>query len=164
MPALHTATPATAICGKPAPNVDRFAGEIDNHNNPVLIDIQAGPAKAPICAHLAGRDRRRFPALWGVGPMTIRCELTGSNTAQVGGFTARGATDLCRLLLAAGVDADAPLECHRGGTLALRVKSIRAGAGLTVRETDGPRFVAWKAWPDRAVTPPIRQNEQGGAI
>jgi hypothetical protein len=36
-----TATPATALCGKPAPDVDRFAGEIDNHNNPTLTDIQA---------------------------------------------------------------------------------------------------------------------------
>lgn len=91
----------------------------------------------------------------------IRCELAGSDTAQVGGLTARGATDLCRLLLAGGADPDAPLECFRGGTLALRVKSIRAGAGLTVRETDGPRFVAWKAWPDRAVKPPVRQNAEG---
>jgi len=91
----------------------------------------------------------------------IRCELTGSDTARAGNLTASGPTELCRLLLAAGTDPDIPLECFRGRTLALRVKSIRAGARLTVRETDGPRFVAWKAWPHRAVTPPIRQNVEG---
>jgi hypothetical protein len=36
-----TPKPATARHGEPASNVDRFAGEIDNHNNPTLIDIQA---------------------------------------------------------------------------------------------------------------------------
>jgi hypothetical protein len=91
----------------------------------------------------------------------IRCDLTGSDTARAGVLTASGATGLCRMLLTAGTDPDAPLECFRNGTVALRVKSIRAGAGLTVRETDGPRFVAWKAWPDRAVTPPVRQNAKG---
>jgi hypothetical protein len=33
-------TPATALCGKPAPIVDRFAGEIENHNNPTHPNIQ----------------------------------------------------------------------------------------------------------------------------
>ena len=92
---------------------------------------------------------------------SIRCELTGSNTARAGDLTAQGATDLCRLLLAAGADPDSQLECFRNGRLAIRVKSIRVGAALTVRETDGPRFVAWKAWPTRAVAPPARQNISG---
>jgi hypothetical protein len=35
----NKATPATALCGKPAPNVDRFAGEIDT--NMTLVDLQA---------------------------------------------------------------------------------------------------------------------------
>jgi hypothetical protein len=91
----------------------------------------------------------------------IRCEFTGSDTAKAGDLTASSALDLCRLLLAAGANPDAPLECFRNGTLALSVKSIRSGAGLTVRESDGPRFVAWKAWPHRAVTSPIRQNAKG---
>jgi hypothetical protein len=93
----------------------------------------------------------------------IRCDLTG-DTAQAGGLTASGATGLCRLLLAASAaDPDAPLECFRNGILSLRVKSIRIGAGLTVRETatDGPRFVRWRAFPTRAVEPPIRQKAKG---
>ena len=95
---------------------------------------------------------------------TIRCDLTGSTTARAGDLTSQGATDLCRLLLAAGADPDAPLECFRNGNLALRVKSIRAGAALTVREADGPRFVGWKAWPSRAVTPPVRQKAGGPSL
>jgi hypothetical protein len=96
----------------------------------------------------------------------IRCELTGSETARVGELSSRGTSpifNLCRLLIAAGADPLAPLECFRSGTLALRVRSIRAGAGLTVRETetDGPRVTRWKAWPHRAVKPPIRQNTKG---
>jgi hypothetical protein len=93
----------------------------------------------------------------------IRCELTGSDTAKVGDVTARGATDLCRLLLVAGADPTAPLECFRGNVLALRVRSIGAGAKLTVRETatDGPRLVRWKAFPARAVRPPVRQKTKG---
>jgi hypothetical protein len=89
----------------------------------------------------------------------IRCELTGSSTVQAGDLTASTATDLCRLLLAAGTAPDAPLECFRNGTLALRVKSIQAGARLTVRESDGPpRFVRWKPFPARAVMAPVSQN------
>jgi hypothetical protein len=93
----------------------------------------------------------------------VRCEL-GSDTARCGDLTASSATGLCRLLLAAGTAPDAPLECFRNGTLALRVKSIRIGATLTVRETttDGPRFVRWQAWPARAVKPPVRQNAPDG--
>jgi hypothetical protein len=36
-----TARPATAIAVNGPRDDDRFAGEIDNHNNPTLIDIQA---------------------------------------------------------------------------------------------------------------------------
>jgi hypothetical protein len=96
----------------------------------------------------------------------IRCELTGSDQAQAGAVIARGTApilSLCRLLLASGAKPDAPVECFRNGTLALRVRSVRAGAALTVRETDfdGPRVVRWKAFPHRAVKPPIRQNANG---
>lgn len=90
----------------------------------------------------------------------VRCNLIGSFTAQAGDLTASSATGLCRLLLAAGTNPDAALECYRGAVIALRIASIRAGANLTVRETttDGPRFVRWKAFPARAVKPPVRQN------
>jgi hypothetical protein len=135
-----TATPATAICGEPALNFEQLGGELDNHDIPARIDIQGRRLATP-----------------------IRCELNGSDTAQARGLTASGATGLCRLLIAAGADPNASLECFRNSTLALRVKSIRSGARLTVRETatEGPRFVAWKAFPHRAVTPPVRRNAKG---
>jgi hypothetical protein len=41
MASPDTATPTTAICGKSAPIVERFAGELDTHNSPTLIHIQA---------------------------------------------------------------------------------------------------------------------------
>jgi hypothetical protein len=90
----------------------------------------------------------------------VRCNLIGSFTAQAGDLTASSATGLCRLLLAAGTNPDAALECYRGAAIALRIASIRAGANLTIRETttDGPRFVRWKAFLARAVKPPVRQN------
>jgi hypothetical protein len=95
----------------------------------------------------------------------IRCELMGSDTARAGELIARGTSpvfDLCRKLLAAGADPESPLECFRGRLMSLRVKSIGAGAGLTIRETatDGPRIVRWKAFPDRALGPPIGKNGQ----
>jgi hypothetical protein len=104
--------------------------------------------------------------------MMLRCELTGCDTARSGDLAARGTSpifNLCRLLVAAGADPSEPLECYRDGKLALRVKSIGAGAGFTIRETDteGPRVVRWKAWTSREVMPPVRQNGQrvnGGAV
>lgn len=96
----------------------------------------------------------------------IRCELLGADKAQAGDLIARGASpvfNLCRLLMAAGVDPAAPLQCYRNGTLALTVKSVGVGAGLTIRETDtgGPRIVRWKAFPHRAVAPLVRLNSKG---
>lgn len=97
----------------------------------------------------------------------IRCDLSGSNTAQSGDLIARGNSpvfDLCRLLVAAGHDPKAPMECYRGETVALRVRSIGEGARLTVRETatDGPRVVRWKPFPGRAVTAPVDLNGSDG--
>jgi len=40
---------------------------------------------------------------------------------------------MCRQLLATGVDPDRPLRVYRRGALALKVRSIREGARLTVK-------------------------------
>ena len=40
---------------------------------------------------------------------------------------------MCRQLLATGVDPDTPLRVYRRGVLALKVRSIREGARLTVK-------------------------------
>jgi hypothetical protein len=41
MAALHTAKPATAPHGEPASNIEQLGGQLDDHNNPTLIEIQA---------------------------------------------------------------------------------------------------------------------------
>jgi hypothetical protein len=93
--------------------------------------------------------------------LQLRAELVGSDKAIAGDIIASGVFELCRRLLAAGANPAAELVCYRNGRLALRVKSIRAGAGLTIRETatDGPRVVVWKAFEHRAVAPPVRSNQ-----
>jgi hypothetical protein len=65
----------------------------------------------------------------------IRAKLEGSDTCSALGFTVRSPSPvlaLCRKLVEAGHDPDIPLEAYRGGTLALRVKSIGRAAGLEV--------------------------------
>ena len=79
----------------------------------------------------------------------LRADLFGSDTARCGGMSATGRSpvlDLCRRLVAAGHDPALPLHVYRGATLALRVRSIGAGARLTVSETrkHGPRFAKWE--------------------
>jgi len=79
-------------------------------------------------------------------PTAITAQLLGTDIAVANGITASGALDLCRRLLAAGADPDAELVCYRGAVVALRVRSIGAGARLAIRETaaDGPRIVRWR--------------------
>ena len=114
-----TAKPATDI-GEPAPNSEQLGG----------------PLSIPHTSHTANVQE-------------VRCGLVGSDKAIAGDIMASGAFDLCRRLLAAGANPAAELVCYRNGTLALRIKSIGAGAQLTVRETskDGPRFATWRPFP-----------------
>jgi hypothetical protein len=99
----------------------------------------------------------------------IRAELSGADTCTVASITATApvpALALCRELLAAGIDPDRALEVYRAGTLALRVRSIGAGAKLAVREDDkGTRFVRHRPGPDERArggggeAPPIAPND-----
>jgi hypothetical protein len=132
MALANTAKPATDLISEPASNFERLGGKLRNSDTSHRSEFQAA---------------------------TIRCELTGSDTATARGLTASGSLALCRALLEAGVSPDAPLECFRESTLALRIRSVRAGAGLKVRETDtdGQRVVAWTAFAARRVPPPVRQ-------
>jgi hypothetical protein len=80
---------------------------------------------------------------------TLRAELAGDSFCSIGDIVASGRTPvlaLCRSLLAAGLDPDAALHVFRGATLALKVRSIREGAVLTVSEETNrsPRFKPWK--------------------
>jgi len=73
---------------------------------------------------------------------SIVAHLHGSNTCTGAGIAASGATPvlvLCRQLLAAGLDPDTALEVYRASTLALRVRSLREGARLTVKTAGNGR-------------------------
>jgi hypothetical protein len=51
----------------------------------------------------------------------------------------------------------------RTGAIRLKTRTIGEGARLMVDEA-GPSFTRWKPFPSPAVSPPIRQAEQGGGI
>jgi hypothetical protein len=90
----------------------------------------------------------------------VRCNLFG-DVAVVGDIQARGALDICRRLLDAGVDPNTELLCYRDDKLALRISAIGVGAKLVVRETatDGPRFVSWKPFPAAPSSRPFVKND-----
>jgi hypothetical protein len=70
---------------------------------------------------------------------------------------------MCRELLAAGVNPDTALAIFRKGVLALRIRSIREGASLTVEDTESgtPRFRLARP-PRRGAASPVRKNGGGG--
>ena len=61
---------------------------------------------------------------------------------------------LCRSLIAAGMSPDQAMECWRGSTLALRIRSIGEAAGLEIAG-DGVGFRRARQ-PDAA--PPMRKS------
>ena len=90
----------------------------------------------------------------------LRAELIGANTCRAAGLTATGSAPvlaLCRNLIAAGLDPDQALEVYRSGMMALRVRSLAAGAALTVEDDSRgtPRFRPWRG--GRAS--PVRQTK-----
>jgi hypothetical protein len=93
----------------------------------------------------------------------IHADLT-ANTCTALGITAHGAAPvlaLCRKLVAAGYDPTTPLHAYRGDVLALCVRSIGEGAGLTVEDNrfGTPVFRRWRNR-DAGVgsAPPVRRN------
>jgi hypothetical protein len=89
---------------------------------------------------------------------TIRAEHLKANTCTAAGITAKGTTPvlaLCRQLLAAGLNPDQAMEVFRGGTLALRIRSIGEAAGLEIRG-DG---VACRL----GTAPPMRSAQENGS-
>ena len=67
--------------------------------------------------------------------MAIKAELSGSSTASAYGIVARTGSpvlELCRRLVAAGIDPKTPLEAYRGKMLCLKVRSIGEAARLVV--------------------------------
>jgi hypothetical protein len=95
-------------------------------------------------------------------PPIITAHLTGSHHCEALGIVATGnapVLNLCRSLLAAGLNPDQALHVYRAGTLALQVKSLRAGARLAVTEPDHGRahFSKWKAFSPSPVASPMRK-------
>ena len=87
--------------------------------------------------------------------MAIKAELSGSSTASAYGIVARTGSpvlELCRRLVAGGVDPTTPLEAYRGKMLCLKVRSIGEAAALEVNSA-GTRFIRR---PKRRIAPPIR--------
>lgn len=82
----------------------------------------------------------------------IRAEFSGSNRCEALGLVAVAnapALKLCRMLLAAGHDPESALHVYRGETLSLRIRTIREGAELMVKQPNhgSPYFSKWKPHP-----------------
>jgi hypothetical protein len=102
--------------------------------------------------------------------LSIHAEITGDDGCSACGVSVRSATpifSLCRALIEAGHDPSAAMECYRGNTLAVSVRTIGEAAALTVRESTSegrPRFVRYRSFAaGRARSyaggrPPIAQN------
>ena len=76
---------------------------------------------------------------------SIEATLTDSHHCEALGIVAIGhapVLNLCRSLLAAGIDPDTALAVYRDGILSLHIRSIREGAQLTVENggTGAPKF------------------------
>jgi hypothetical protein len=93
---------------------------------------------------------------------SVEAELVGSRLCIAGSVRATGnapALALCRQLLAQGIDPDSALHVYRAGVLALRVRSIREGASLTVEDDEygTPRLRKIREQ-SRGAAPPIRNS------
>ena len=99
-------------------------------------------------------------------PLAVSAELIGSNTASAACITARGSSpvlQLCRMLIAAGIDPSRPLHAYRGNMRCLIVRSIGEGAKLTVDESR-TAFARWKAFPHAAVSSGIAPSGGGARV
>ena len=80
-----------------------------------------------------------------VKPHVVVGQLFDANTCCLGDVTAVGRAPVlnaCRELLARGLNPDTAVEIYRQGVLALRIRTLAAGARLTLEDcSDGrPRF------------------------
>src|SRR5262245_11835070 len=89
------------------------------------------------------------PAATRRNPDPIRSNFIDSDICTWAGITSKGAAPalvLCKELIAAGLDPDTAMEVYRAGTLALRIRTLREGARLTVKTAwNGPPIFAGDA-------------------
>jgi hypothetical protein len=91
----------------------------------------------------------------------IPAQLTGSDQCAALGIGRTPALALCRQLLAAGVNPDRALTVYRYGILSLRIRSIREGAALTVKDSATGRPSFRPVAPQGiAATSPMRKNRR----
>lgn len=103
---------------------------------------------------LPGRQIGSIATPQKIAVQVIRAEIVGEDRSEAEGLSARGVLALCRSLIAAGFDPARPLHAYRGRVPCLEIRSLRAGAALTVDESR-IAFVRWKAFPHAAVSPRI---------
>lgn len=92
-----------------------------------------------------------------LSPFPIIAELGNDRCAALG-ILGRGeapALELCRKLIARGVDPQTPLHVFRGSVLALRIRAIGEGARFEVGNNGcgTPVFVPWHPRTTRAAPP-----------
>ncbi|MPZ57500.1 MAG: hypothetical protein GEU91_13565 [Rhizobiales bacterium] len=88
-------------------------------------------------------------------PLPLHAELFGSDKARLCGISVTAGApvlELCRRLVAAGVDPATPLAAYRGDVLCLKVRSIGEGARL---EPAG-NGVGFRVRKDVGTAPPMR--------
>jgi hypothetical protein len=128
------ARPAPAVTGCGPQVIDLLGGRI----NPAR-HIQ--PKQEHVIAELVGDD-------------SCRCqEIDAAVTANAPVLA------MCRQLLATGIDPDTALCVYRQGKLALRVRSIREGARLTVKTAgNGTPIFTLDDGCKGAAAPPVRSK------
>ena len=108
MTSRKAARPAPAVTGREPQVIDLLGGKINPARN-------IEPKRERVIAELVGDD-------------SCRCrEIDAAVTANAPVLA------MCRQLLATGIDPDTALCVYRRGVLALKVRSIREGARLTVK-------------------------------
>jgi hypothetical protein len=90
-------------------------------------------------------------------PFPIIADLTTDRVTALG-VEAGGVCDLCRKLIAIGVDPATPLHAYRGFALALRIRTIGEGALLRVTTNAAGTPVFVKAPEPTAAAPPIAKS------
>jgi hypothetical protein len=134
MTTRKAARPAPAVTEREPQVIDLLGGKIKPARN-----IQ--PKREHVIAELVGDD-------------SCRCqEIDAAVTANAPVLA------MCRQLLATGIDPDTALSVYRRGVLALKVRSIREGARLTVKTAgNGTPIFTLDDGCKGAAAPPVRSK------
>ena len=114
-------------------------------SRPATVITGRGPHEVDLAGRQISSVATKSDCEW----QAVHADLIGSDKCVAEGVSARGAAPvlaLCRLLVRAGYDPRRPLHAYRDEVLALVVRSIGAGARVTV-ENDRhgrPRLRRWR--------------------